>query len=357
MSYGPLEGERTYREELAKFLSKEYEDHVDSDSLFPTSGASQGLYMLASQYFQAGDLVFVEELSFFAAVEVLGRDLKLQVVSVPMDENGIKTTVLQKLVSEKLSTNKGKAGMTFRAMVYLITIYHNPTGICLSKDRCHEIVEIARKNDLLVVCDDVYHLLHLNGVVHPRLYSYDKWTDSVDGGHVVSNGTFSKIFAPGIRLGWIEGPRHVLNRLQQSGWSWSGGGQSHFMSGVIAAVLQLGLQYSLLKEARELYKRNADSVCEIFEDLLPSSIKFIKPEGGFFVWLQLPEPLCAADLLEICRKEDVSFCPGEVFSVERLHRNCLRICYSNLTHNEVMEDVKKLVRCLQTVVPVKTPSC
>jgi DNA-binding transcriptional MocR family regulator len=286
--------------------------YLYSDDLFPTCGASHGLYLLASQCFGPGDIVFVEELSFFLAVDMLSKDLKMKAVPVPMDKGGIKTKDLQQLIEKNLGKMNKDSGMPFRAMVYLIPVFHNPTGYCLQEERCSEVVRIAREYNLLVVCDDVYNLLSLSGVQHPRLYNYDKTSNPPSGGHIVSNGSFSKIFGPGVRMGWIEGPKVVLDKLRQSGYNWSGGGQNHYISGVVASVLQLGLQDQLIKEAREFYQKNARSLCQILEGQLPASVRFTKPQGGYFVWVELPTNVQAADVLDLCKKDGVEFFVGNL---------------------------------------------
>ncbi|XP_062515303.1 uncharacterized protein LOC134190803 [Corticium candelabrum] len=341
LEYGPVEGLSTFREVLAAYLSKEYQDdvHVDSHSyyifnrndLFITCGATYGLYLLATLFFHSGDMVFMEEASYHRVATILGDELKLQVIPVSMDKCGILTEDLKKVVEKTLSTVPRKPAsslQSFRAMLYLIPIFHNPTGICLSHERCREVIDIARKNDLLVVCDDVYNLLSYTDEKYPRLFSYDKKDDPDYQGNVVSVGTFSKIFGPGIRVGWLEGPQCVLSYLKT--WSAccqrsnnlslflleflnvhvytqcslsSSGSPNHCMSGILERAIGLGLQHQLLTEARAFYKRNMSAMCQVLEKSLPPSVKFTKPKGGYFVWITMPKHVCAEDVVQLCDKE------------------------------------------------------
>jgi DNA-binding transcriptional MocR family regulator len=218
--YGARVGSCLYREELALFLSQEYDSVVDRCDLVETAGATMGLHLLATLFFDAGDVAFVEEATYYHATTLLANDCGLRVIPVAMDEEGMIPQDLERALRE----NSGGIPQViteekpYWAMLYTVPTFHNPTGRLMSPERCQQIVSIARQYNLLVVCDDVYNLLYFtppdrDGKSPKRLFAYDDKHDPKYKGNVVSNGTFSKLLAPGMRIGWIEAPQHVVNAI------------------------------------------------------------------------------------------------------------------------------------------------
>ncbi|KAI8518583.1 hypothetical protein Bbelb_046000 [Branchiostoma belcheri] len=277
--YGPRNGDIAYRKELASFLTRHYRYPVDSSSLVVTAGATQGLFMLASLLFNRGDVVFVEDPTYFIGFQILKTDLGLKTISVPMDEEGINVDMLDGLLEEhkKSPTVCVTEDRPFWTMLYLIPTFHNPTGRCLSQRRCRQLVQVARKHHILVVCDDVYNTLCYekdsqgNFVTPPpALISFDQETDPGFHGNVVSNGSFSKILSPGLRLGWIQAPKKIRSLIMNSSYCDSGGAFNNYTSGIIASALQLGLVEQNLGKIQEIYAglfENCLRVCFALYDL------------------------------------------------------------------------------------------
>jgi DNA-binding transcriptional MocR family regulator len=157
LQYGPTRGDGEFVEALSQFLTTEYKDTVKQDELMLTSGASQGLQMAATHFFNAGDTVFVEDPTYFLALEML-KDLRLNLVPIAQDEEGIQVDLLEKALEERELT--GGKSEKFKAMVYTIPTYNNPTSVTLSDARRKKLVDLAYKHKLLVVSDDVYTMLH-----------------------------------------------------------------------------------------------------------------------------------------------------------------------------------------------------
>jgi DNA-binding transcriptional MocR family regulator len=310
-------------------------DPVRVDDLVVTGGASQGLMMLATLLFSPGDVVFVEDPTYFIALQALQQDCGLKCVPTPMDEEGIIPEELERCVKARLSDRGREVGgnRPFWSMVYLIPTFHNPTGVCLSPDRCRRIVEIARKYNLLVVCDDVYNLLAFSQdeeSTHKRkrLFAYDDPSDPNFTGNVVSNATFSKVFGPGLRLGWLEAPPSVRRTILNSGLVFSGGSLNHLTSGLMTSVISQGLLQEHLKEARLKYKEQCEAVCSVLQEKLPSAT-FTAPEGGYFLWMKLPQPLKAADVVSRCEQDlKITFFPGDLASLTGQFDDYVRICFS-----------------------------
>ena len=235
--YGPEQGLVSYRTSLAKFLESEYKDPVDPDTLVLTTGATNGLFVTCSLLVDRQAVIFVENPTYFIALEILAKDLGFKVVSIPMTSEGIDWKTLEVKVAEEKSAFKGDPDR-FWAMLYIIPNYHNPTGISYTTATCTQILRICRENNLLAFCDDVYNLLKYNH--QTSQYSRLKALDTTGDGIVISNGTFSKILAPGVRLGWLEVPRRLVASYTGSGLLLSGGSQNNYTSGIVAALLQTG---------------------------------------------------------------------------------------------------------------------
>nr|KAG5712080.1 hypothetical protein BaRGS_020806 [Batillaria attramentaria] len=266
-------------------------------------------------------VVFIEDPTYFAAARMLSQDLQMNVTSVPCDEDGMDCEELDRLLTAKRPAQSASSSNPLRpfwALVYTITVYNNPTGRCYNPNRCRKLVELARKHDVMILAEDVYNLIHFgDGHPPPRLLSYDRRSDPDYKGHVVSSATFSKILAPGLRLGWVEAPERILTLLHGSNMAWSGGSLNHYASKLAGAILELGLQTQHLRLLRQIYKKRCDAVCEILRDNLPPGCKFEKPQGGFFIWIEFPEDVDTFKMVQFIAKEyKVSFFPGVSFYQE-----------------------------------------
>lgn len=281
--YGPEVGIRQYRVELAKFLTRRYQDTVLEDELLLTCGATNGLHLAISSLVRQGGTVFVEDPTYFIALSLLSGDMGLRVVPIRMGEEGMDTEHLQEMVAKEATRNGGAntSNNRFWGMIYTIPTFHNPTGITFSSQTGRSLVQIARQAGLLVFCDDVYNLLPYRQLEYSRL----KALDSKDEGCVISNGTFSKILAPGVRLGWLEAPPHLVKRLVQSGVLQSGGSQNNYVSGIVTSMLELKLVDQQLDKCIQVYHERMDSAVNMLEKGLPQSWKVKHPHGGYFLWV------------------------------------------------------------------------
>jgi DNA-binding transcriptional MocR family regulator len=358
LQYGAPLGSTPFREEVAKFLTQEYDSPVDANDIVQTAGASQGLFLLASIFFEAGDIVFIEETSYFIAIKVLKETKKMKLVPVAMDEEGMIPQDLERALRE----NSGGIPQViteekpYWAMLYTVPTFHNPTGRLMSPERCQQIVSIARQYNLLVVCDDVYNLLYFtppdrDGKSPKRMFAYDDKKDPNYKGNVVSNGTFSKVFSPGMRVGWMEAPQTVIRAIQKAGYMNSGGGLNHTMSHVVMSLIQLGLMKKNVVEIREELQRRCDALCDTLKKELPPSVTFDKPKGGYFVWVVLPPDLDSRDVLEICQKEfSINFHVGQKFSPENKCSNCLRLSFSHFDVKTLEESAVAVATAIKRVV-------
>ena len=272
--YGHTRGPPRFVHRLAEFLTAGYASNlrpVAANGLMATAGATSGLWLAATVLLAPGAVVFVESPTYFIALSILKRDLGHRIVPVPMQEDGVDLIELQKRVNaeKKIGSVEVDGQKRFWAMFYTVPTFHNPMGVTLSPAKSSRLVELARDLDLLVLCDDVYNLLWSDGgsSAPERLLAYD--SGPRDGlGHVVSNGSFSKLLGPGLRLGWLEGNPGLINRLADgTGLLRSSCGMNNVAAGIVAAAIEDGLVCSHVEHLREEYALRFDAVHKVLQQL------------------------------------------------------------------------------------------
>lgn len=310
LPYGLERGAGSARAALADFLTDQYGIPVAAEQLFISNGNSQAIDLCCAVLTKPGDVVFVEEPTYFLALRIFA-DHGLRVVGIAVDDDGLSTTDLE----AQLAKHSPR-------LVYVIPTGQNPTGSSMPTERRRRLVELARQHDFLVLADDAYQLLHYADSVPEPLAAH------VDSGVVVSLGTFSKILAPGLRLGWIQSSEALLDALAARGQLLSGGGLNPFTSALITSVLQDGGMVTYLEELRRTLHRRLTAMDEALQMHLPSGVTYRRPDAGYFFWLRVPEPFDSVAFLPVARAAGVGFQPGLVFSTTEQHANCLRISFA-----------------------------
>lgn len=356
--YGPHSGSLTVRSELAKFLTEQYGDTVDRDDIWLNAGASQGLACIASLLFQPGNIVFVEEPTYFIGLTALSEDYGMNVIGVPADQDGIIVDELEKMMEKHLQKQPLPTDKhPFAAMLYCIPTFNNPTGSVLSTERCKQLIKLLRKYNVLAFCDDVYNLISFMGgrppfKMPPRVFSFDDKTDPDYKGNVISNGSFSKVLGPGLRLGWMEVPGHVRRILSTSGYARSGGCFNHYTSCIVATAIQMGLLKEHLAHAREVYYSQLNSLCNALDKYIPCPVQYTKPQGGYFVWVVLPSEVDCDKLYDICfNKYSVDFNKGSGFSSKGQYKNCMRLTFAFHDGPTIEHCVKQIALAIKGILP------
>jgi DNA-binding transcriptional MocR family regulator len=324
LSYGAEQGDVHFRTALSRFLEEIYAMPVDPAHLLVTNGASQGIDLICTLFSQAGDTILVEEPTYFLARKIFA-DHRLKPVALPMDAEGL----IIDAAEEELRCSRP-------AFLYTIPTYHNPTSVCLSAGRRKQLAELSRRYDLTVVADEVYHPLAYTAVPPPPMASYGT------SAKIFSLGSFSKILAPGLRLGWLQAAPEVIARIVQCGLLDSGGGVNPFTSGVVGSALELGLVKENLSLLKDTYSSRMQAMCAALRRRLPESVQFTDPQGGFFIWLTLPEGMDAGDLLARAIERNVEFMPGFKFSSRQGLKNFLRLSFAYYDTPDLLEGVERL---------------
>ncbi len=332
LQYGTEYGDGYFRLALADFLTSGYGIPVEAEYLFITASASQALDMICSLFTHPGDVIFVEEPSYFLALRIF-VDHQLKLISLPVDEHG--------LVLEALEEKLKEFDPVF---LYTIPTFQNPTGVTLSASRKNRLADMSQEHGFYIVADEVYQLLNYTTVPPAPMASY------LGGETVLSLGSFSKILAPGLRLGWIQAAPVLLDRLAGSGLLESGGGLNPFTSGIVRSVLEQGWQTQHLAFLKATYKERSMALSKALHQAIPEIISFNEPEGGFFIWLKLPPAVDTNRILTAARKENVGFQPGVNFSSSDGLGNCMRLSFAYYETPVLEEGVKRLGRVLEQAV-------
>jgi DNA-binding transcriptional MocR family regulator len=328
LQYGMQQGDGNFRISLAQFLSAEYGKSVDPDHLFITAGISQALDQICALHTRPGSTVIVEEPSYFLALRIFA-DYELEIISTPIDENGLIIEALEEILLEHKPV-----------FLYTIPTFHNPAGATLSADRREKLVSLSEEYDFFIVADEVYQMLAYTATPPPPMIYYDT------SARVLSLGSFSKILAPGLRLGWMQAKPSLLEPFIVCGYLDSGGGLNPFGSSIVNSVIELGLQKDYLNFLRKTYRDRMVALSKALRQHIPD-LRYSDPDGGYFIWSYLPEGTNAETLLADAGKHQVGFQPGIKFSSANGLHNYLRFCFAFYGKERLVEGVERLAQVIR----------
>jgi DNA-binding transcriptional MocR family regulator len=329
LQYGPERGTERFRERLAAFLREAGADAPDPARLLITSGASQALDLACTLQARPGDVVLVEDPSYHLALRVFA-DHGLEVVGVEGDADGVRPDALAAVLARADVARRAK-------LLYLVPPFGNPTGTTLAAGRAAEVVDLAGRHGLTLLSDEVYRLLAFDGAPPPGLAAPDR-------PHVLALQSFSKVLAPGLRLGWIEGDPARLDRIEAGGLLQSGGGLAPLAEALVGELLASGEAARHLARLRRVYAQRAaaltEELAEALADEAPAA-RLATPRGGYFVWLRLPG-LDADALLEEARRAGVSFAPGRRFRPDGRPDDHLRLSFAHHPEERLRDAARRL---------------
>jgi DNA-binding transcriptional MocR family regulator len=328
LQYGAEQGDGHFRLALADFLSKGYGFDVKSESFFVTNGISNALDLICTLFTRAGDTIFVEEPTYFLALRIF-EDHHLKVISIDTDQHGLVVESLE----ERLTEFHPK-------FLYLIPTFHNPTGATLPQDRRERLVQLAKEHDFILAADEVYHLLSYTQIP-PKSFSA-----SIDAENVISLGSFSKILAPGLRLGWLQAHPEKIRRFNTCGLLDSSGGLNPFTSAIVREVIRSGGLETNIHKLTNTYRSRLEVMNRALRKHLPN-VQYSVPGGGYFFWLRLPEKTDARDLRKTAQSFKVDFRPGTLFSSRDGLKDQIRLCFVHYEEDKIEEGILRLMQCLE----------
>ena len=329
LDYGEAEGYGPLRQLIAERMRR-HGAPVDPDDIVITNGSQQGIDNVVRAVVDPGEVVLVEAPTFMDAIRIF-RSHGAEVVGVPMDDEGMRPDALRATLARLRSTPR---------ILYLIPTYQNPTGITMSLPRRREILGAAREAGMLVLEDDPYGELRYDDVELPSLRALDP--------AVIHLGTFSKTFAPGLRIGWVV-TGDPLRRMLLSIKEGTDIQTERIMTRTVYHAVR-GYLDDHLDRAREIYRGRRDAMVHALEREMPAGTTWTVPEGGFFVWVQLPEGMNADDLLPAAARNGVIYLPGSWFFPDRSEVRGLRLNFSTLPEERIVEGVRRLGETLRAAL-------
>ncbi|KAI8906738.1 putative aminotransferase [Gorgonomyces haynaldii] len=342
LQYGPMLGDLYFRKALAQFLSKMYQSDCSFEHLCINNGASQSFFNIITLFCNKETVFYVENPTYFLALRVLqDHEIDLnKTVKIPVEEDGLDVDYLEQQLKRQPLLKNGKK---FSRLLYLVPTFSNPTGGSLSLEKRRKLVELAEEYDMLVVCDDIYQLLHFPGFAPPpRLVSLDT------KGYVISNCSFSKLLAPGVRVGWVEAHPRLIDVFFKSGLMFSSGSPNHIMANVLLKMIENQSLERHVLGLQQTYESRCNALCDALERYLPSGCILKRPKGGFFVWIETQTD--TAKLLQWLRDQEqirVSFTPGNAFSADLSHGKYLRMAFSLYQEPELEKGAERLGKAMK----------
>ncbi|HEY8350551.1 MAG TPA: PLP-dependent aminotransferase family protein [Clostridia bacterium] len=325
----PSDGFYPLKESISK-LSAARGIAASAQDIMVLSGSQQGIYLCACAFIDPGDVVFVEEPTFFSAIHIF-RAQGARVVGIPTDKEGMRTDLLSVL----LKRFKPK-------LIYTIPDFQNPSGHVMSMERRQELLSLAYRNQTIILEDDPYGMLRYEGDSLPALKAMDIH------GHVLYLSSFSKLLFPGFRVGWISGPQQVLHRLtllkQVVDLHTASLNQM-----IIDRFLREGLLEDHLERSKNENRKRRDVMLEELEAARLEGIRWNRPEGGLYLWCRLPDRMQQTTFLTRSVDRGVTFVPGNIFYPGNAPGNYIRLNFTYPTPPEIREGVKRLAAAYKEV--------
>ena len=319
LQYSTTEGFPRLREQIAERMLAKNNIHTDKDHILVTSGSQQGLDFSARVFLNPGDVVLLESPSYLGAVNAF-KACEPKFIEVPTDDGGMIMEELEKILA---TTERVK-------MIYVIPDFQNPTGRTWDLDRRHKFMEIINRYEIPVIEDNPYGELRFEGEYMPALKSLDT------KGLVIYLGTFSKILAPGYRLGWVCADGEILqkyNFLAQAA-SLQSSTEAQLVVSKFIDMYDLDEHVAAIKEC---YRKRRDVMIETMEKEFPPEAKFTHPNGGLFTWVELPEYINTNEMAKQCLARNVAYVPGDGFFPDAGHNNCIRLNYSCMPEEKIVQ--------------------
>jgi len=334
LQYGLTEGSLTLRRAVIDWLRPHGLD-LTLDQLLVTTASQQGLDLVSKAFLDPGDVIFCEAPTYLAALQAFTL-FQAEKVGIPLDEDGMNLDRLEEAVERTK-----RAGKTMKA-IYVIPDFQNPTGITMSLEKRRRLVEIARREDLLIIEDDPYGQLRFAGESLPSIRSFD--TD----GRVILLMTFSKVLSAGMRLAvLIANKEHmeVLVRMKQASDLCTSKLTQHMAARYIK---EYGIEQHL-EEVREVYRVKRDAMIAALERYMPADegITWTHPEGGLFLWVRLPEVIDTEAMFPRAIEHRVAYVVGSAFYPDGNGYNEMRLSFSLGSVEQIEEGIKRLAGVVQ----------
>ncbi len=332
LQYSTTEGHPPLREKIAQRMDAKWGTRLSASEILVTVGSQQGLDLVAKLFLDEDDVVLCESPTYLGAISAFNV-FRPRWVEVATDGEGM----------DPIALDRALAANPRAKLIYVVPNFQNPTGRTWSLARRKALMEIATRHAVPVLEDNPYGELRFEGESLPAIQSFDT------EGLVLSVGTFSKVFCPGLRIGWVAAPRRYLDRLVIL----KQGADLHTPT---LGQMQLDRYMELhdldanVGRIRAVYRDRRDAMARALEREMPAGVTFSRPAGGLFLWVELPDALDARELLKRCLAREVAFVPGGAFFPNGGHENTLRLNFSNMPIERIEEGVRRLAASVRDLL-------
>ncbi len=330
MQYGTTEGAPRLREQIAERLLAKNNIKTDIKNILMTAGSQQGLDFAARLFVNPGDVIIMESPSYLGAINAFKLS-QPNFVEVPTDENGMIMEELEKVLATTPNVK----------LIYVIPDFQNPSGRTWPLERRKQFMEIINKYEIPVLEDNPYGELRYKGEYQPALKSMD------EKGLVIYLGTFSKILAPGLRLGWIVANDEYINKfnlIAQAAVLQT----STFNIAVVSKYIDMFDLDKHVAGIRETYKHRCNLMVDSMKKYFPAGVTFTDPDGGLFTWAELPEYINTKVMATQALDEKVAYVPGAGFFPNGGNDHCMRLNYSCMPDERIIEGIKRLGKVIES---------
>lgn len=328
LQYSATSGIPELRKELVNLSSQRGISNISENNMFVTVGSQEALFMLFNIMVDPNDNVFVETPSYLAALNIL-RARNPSFHGIPLTGNGPDLDSLENKLKKLASEGKKVK------LAYIIPTAQNPGGTTLSLEGRKRLLELASKYDFMIVEDDAYGFLVFDGESPAPIKALDK------EGRVIYTGTFSKILAPGLRLGWIVADEEIIREVELFKQNVDLHTPS-FTQFIAAEAIKRNVIQNNLPRIRELYRKKRDVMLQAMEQYFPKEASWSKPVGGMFVFAWLPQKIDTVKMLTKALNRGVAYVPGSSFYYDYSGRNTMRINFSFPTEEQINNGIRTL---------------
>lgn len=341
LQYAPRPGLPELRAWIAEYMIDDGVAGLSPENILVVNGAKHGLELICRLLLDEGDSIVVTSPTYFTAIPIF-KSFGVSFIQIPQDAEGLDVDVLTRTLEQVKSE-----GRRLPKFIYDVPDFHNPTGVTMSRNRREALINLAGKYGIFIVEDSPYRKVRFEGQSQPSLKSLDR------SGVVFTLGTFSKLLAPGLRIGWIAGSPEILNRIVQLK---SDGGSCPLTQRLIVEFGKAGRFQAHIQRVQETYQSHRDRMLDAFRWTIPEFSMEI-PRGGYYLWVTLPIGIDGDRLAEMAEREGVIVLAGSKFFADHgglpagsaSPKNFIRVAYSHATPEQIDEGVNRIARAFRAV--------
>ena len=330
LQYGPPEGIKDLREVISSYLLKPKGVNAEADDIMVVSGGLETMNLLCQVFIDPGDVILVESPTFVHCVEIFEM-FQAKCIAMEGDEQGIVIDALERQIQQ-----------LHPKFIYVIPTFQNPSGRTLPLERRIKLAELGSKYDVIILEDDPYRDLRYSGEEIPPIKCFDKT------GNTVLANSFSKIFSPGSRVGYVCASKEILAKLYNAKTA-TNSQTSSLVQVLCAEYFKRGYFDEQLKKICAIHKERRDVMMQCIDEFFPAGTKKNFPDGGLFTWVELSGEIDTTELLEKAGEYKVAFIAGEKFFVEGngKGKNCMRLSFGNTTPENIRIGMERLGRLIK----------